>query len=378
MIAGLRTRSGALGDMLRTLDQPLLVAIFVLMALGLVFSMAASPGATARIELDDSFHFATRHALFAGAGLVLLLSAAALPLILVRRASAILYLVSLLLVAFAALFAPDVKGASRWIDFGPFSLQPSEFLKPAIIVMWAWMLSEHLKRPSFPGHWVALALFAPAALMLLAQPDVGQTALLGFIFGAMLLLAGVSWRWLAGGAAFAAALGYALYRFVPHVRARVDAYLNPEEPGYQVGQAINAIKAGGLFGRGPGEGVVKQSLPDAHSDFIYAVAAEEFGLFASIGLLTLYGWVLWRGLSRASRLIDPFAQLAASGLIALVSAQAMIHMAVNLSLIPAKGMTLPLVSYGGSSMLGACLALGFALALMRQRPGAYLYEGQAR
>lgn len=359
----------------RSLDQNLLAAGGVLLALGIVFAMAASPAVTARIQVEDSFHFAARHALFAALGAAVLFAAAALPLIAVRRIGAVLYLLSLVLVGVAAFFFPDIKGAARWISLGAFSVQPVEILKPAVIVVWAWMLSEHLKRPGFPGHWAALASLVPAALFLLAQPDVGQTALLGFVFGVMLLLTGVSWRWLVGGAVAAAGLGYALYLFEPHVRARVDAYLNPAERGYQVTQAIEAIKAGGLFGAGPGEGQVKRLLPDAHADFIYAVAAEEFGLFASMGLVALFVWILWRGLSRASRLIDPFAQLAAAGLVTLLVTQAAIHIAVNLSLIPAKGMTLPFVSYGGSSMIGSALAFGFVLALTRKRPGAYLYDG---
>ncbi|MGE0828974.1 MAG: FtsW/RodA/SpoVE family cell cycle protein [Hyphomonadaceae bacterium] len=360
---------------LRALDRPLLSVIAILIVIGIIVSLAASPGATARIQVEDSFHFSTRHAIFAGIGAVVLIAASLLPLIAVRRISVFLYVIALVLVTVATFVSPDVKGASRWIDIGPVNLQPSEILKPAIIVMWAWMLSEHMKRPRFPGHWVALGLFAPAALLLLAQPDVGQTALLGFTFAAMLLLAGVSWRWIVGGAAAAGALGLLLYHFEAHVRARVDAFLNPTEPGYQVGRALDAIASGGLFGRGPGEGVIKRSLPDAHSDFVYAVAAEEFGLLASIGLLALYFYLLWRGLSRSSRLIDPFAQLAGAGLVLQIVMQALIHIAVNLSLLPAKGMTLPLISYGGSSMMCVCLTLGFVLAITRARPGAYLYDG---
>jgi cell division protein FtsW len=366
------------GEFVRSLDEALVLIAGALIALGLVFVMAASPGATARIDLADSFYFALRHALFAGAGVLAFFAAASLSPVGVRRVSLVLMVVALALAAAAGVIAPEVKGASRWIDLGIASIQPSEFLKPALVVVVAWMLSERMKRESFPGHWIALALVATAALVLLIQPDVGQAALIGLVFAALLLLAGVSWRWLAAGAMVAAIAGLVVYWLAPHARARVDAFLDPGEPAYQVGRALDAIASGGLFGRGPGEGVVKRALPDAHSDFIYAVAAEEFGLFASVGLILLYGGLVWRGLSRASRLVDPFAQLAASGLIALIAAQAAIHIAVNLNLAPVKGMTLPFVSYGGSSMIGACLTIGFAVGLLRDRPGAYLFEGVRR
>jgi cell division protein FtsW len=294
----------------------------------------------------------------------------------VRRLGAILFLASLALVAVASFFAPEVKGAARWIDVGAFALQPSEFLKPGLVVVWAWMLSEEMKHPRFPGRWIALSLYLVAAALLVMQPDVGQTALLGALLAALLLISGVSWRFLAGGALFAALAGAALYHLEGHVRARIDAFLAPGETPYQVGRALDAFASGGLFGRGPGEGIVKRTLPDAHSDFVYAVAAEEFGLFASLGLIALFGLIAWRGLSRASRLIDAFSQLAATGLIALLVMQAAIHIAVNVSFAPAKGMTLPFVSYGGSSMLGAAITIGLALALLRWRPGAHLYDGR--
>ncbi|MBL8551150.1 MAG: FtsW/RodA/SpoVE family cell cycle protein [Hyphomonadaceae bacterium] len=367
--------NAALGSYARTLDRTLLGLVVLLMVIGLVCAMAASPGQAARINVDDAFRFAARQAVFAGFGLVLILGAAALSPLAVRRAGAILFVAALALVAFVAFFAPDVKGASRWIDFGPLALQPSELLKPAIVIVWAWMLSEEMKKPGFPGRWIATTLYCIAATFLLLQPDVGQTALLGATLLAMLLLSGVSWPFLAGGVVVAGVVGVALYFIEDHVRARVDAFL-ASEASYQVGRALDAISGGGVFGRGPGEGVIKRTLPDAHSDFVYAVAAEEFGLFASLGLIALFGFLAWRGLSRSSRLIDPFAQLAASGLFTLVALQAAIHIAVNLSLAPAKGMTLPFVSYGGSSMTGAALTLGLALALTRRRPGAHLYDGR--
>jgi cell division protein FtsW len=254
----------------------------------------------------------------------------------------------------AGVIAPEVKGASRWIDLGPLSLQPSEILKPALVVVWAWMLSESMRRDSFPGRQVAIALYVFAAGALLTQPDIGQAALLALVLGPMLMLSGMNWRWLVGGVAALCASAFAIYQLFPHARVRVDAFLG--EPGYQVGRALDAIAAGGVFGRGPGEGVIKRSLPDAHADFVYAVAAEEFGLLASLGLIALFGALAFRGLSRAARLTDPFAQLAGAGLVTLLIAQAAIHIAVNLSLIPAKGMTLPFISFGGSSMIGSALA----------------------
>lgn len=372
-------RVSAAFDRVRSFDRPLLVIAAALLALGILFSMAASPAATARIRIEEAFYFAGRQAAYAALGAMVMLAAAWLEPKQVRRVATVLAAIFLPLCVFAALFGAEIKGAQRWFDFGAFSLQPSEILKPALIVVWAWMLGESMKKPAFPGRWIAIGLLALAAGALLAQPDVGQTALLTLCLVPMLVLSGLALRWLLGAGVFAAAGAWAIYSFYPHARDRVDAWLNPEGDGaYQVNRALEAIAAGGVFGRGPGEGVVKRSLPDAHADFVFAVAAEEFGLIASLGLIALFGALAFRGLSRASRLNEPFEQLAAAGLVTLLVAQASIHIAVNLSLLPAKGMTLPFISFGGSSMIGSALALGFCLSLLRNRPGAYLYAGRTR
>jgi cell division protein FtsW len=369
--------SGAV-DRARTYDRALLIMAAILFTLGILFSMAASPAATARIRVEEAFYFAGRQAAYAALGVFVMLAAASLDPRGVRRVGAVLAAIMLPLCALAALISPEVKGASRWLDFGPLSLQPSELLKPALVVVWAWMLGETMRRASFPGRLIAIGIYALAAAALLAQPDIGQTALLGLVLAPMLMLSGMALRWVIGGGLAAIASGFAIYRFYPHARERIDAFLSPGgDSGYQVGRALDAIASGGVFGRGPGEGVIKRSLPDAHADFVYAVAAEEFGLIASLGLIALFGAFAFRGLSRASRLNDPFEQLAAGGLVTLLVAQAAIHIAVNLSLIPAKGMTLPFISFGGSSMIGSALALGFCLSLLRNRPGAYLYPGRA-
>jgi cell division protein FtsW len=372
MMAAFGERLRAALERVRTYDRPLMVIAGILLALGILFSMATSPVATARIRIDEAFYFAGRQAAYAAVGVAVLLSAAALASRALRRAATILLVLMLPLCVLASIFGPEVKGAQRWFDFGVFSFQPSEILKPAIVVVWAWMLSESMKQPRFPGRAISIVLYVLAAAALLSQPDIGQTALLAIVLGAMLILSGVALRWLLGGAVLAGVSGWGIYHIFPHARERVDAFLHPEL-AYQVNRALDAIASGGVFGRGPGEGIIKRSLPDAHADFVFAVAAEEFGMLASLGLIALFGALAFRGLSRASRLNDPFEQLAASGLVTLLVVQASIHIAVNLSLVPAKGMTMPFISFGGSSMIGSALALGFCLSLLRDRPGAFLF-----
>jgi cell division protein FtsW len=361
-------------------DQVLLGCTAILLVLGVMFSMAASPSAAARIRIDEAFYFAARQAAYAALGALLMLSMAAASVRTVRRVGVVLTVVFLPLCALAAWFAPEVKGAQRAFDFGVLSLQPSEILKPALVIAWAWLLSAHAggARQSFPSRAVAFFLFGLAAVSLLAQPDIGQTALLSITFAAMLLVSGVALRWLLAGGAAAALGGWAIYSFYPHARARVDAFINPAgDAAYQVNRALDAIAAGGVFGRGPGEGVIKRSLPDAHADFVFAVAAEEFGLLASLGVIALFAVIALRGLSRAGRMNPGFERLTVAGMVTLLTAQAAIHIAVNLSLLPAKGMTLPFISFGGSSMVGAAIAMGMCIAALREQPGVFAPSGQA-
>ncbi len=379
MSVAIAERFGAAVERARTYDRPLLIIAAILFALGILFSMSASPAATARSQIGEAFYFAGRQAAYAACGVIAMLAAASLDPRQIRRAAVIVVAIFLPLALLASIFGNEIKGAQRWFDIGFFSLQPSEILKPALIVVWAWMLGESMKQPGFPGRAVAIALYGATAAVLLSQPDIGQTALLGMCLAPMLILSGVALRYVLGGGVLAVLGAWAIYNFYPHARERVDTFLNPEgDAAYQVNRALDAIASGGVFGRGPGEGVIKTRLPDAHADFVFAVAAEEFGLIASIGLIAVFGALAFRGLSRASRLNEPFEQLAASGLITLLVAQACIHIAVNLSLLPAKGMTLPFISFGGSSMIGSALALGCCLSLLRDRPGAYLYPGRRR
>ena len=355
-----------------TMDRWLLGAVAVLLVLGVLMSFAASPAAAARMNLGDPFHCALRQCVFAAAGAAILLGASLLDDRGVRRTAFVVYLVAILIMAALPFIGYSAKGATRWIDLGGFSLQPSEFMKPALIVLVAWMFAEAQKGQGVPGVTIAFVLYGISVGLLLIQPDVGQTILITMAFGAAFWMAGVPISWVMGLGVSAIAGLASTYFLFPHVASRVDRFMNPEAADtHQVDRAAEAIAAGGLLGRGPGEGVMKRHVPDLHTDFIYSVAAEEYGLIFSLALITLFGFLVVRGLYRALKLSDPFQQVAAAGLFVLVGEQVLINIAVNLNLIPTKGMTLPFISYGGSSMLAICLTLGFALALTRRRPGAY-------
>jgi len=355
-----------------TMDRWLLGAVGILLVLGVMMAFAASPAAAARLNLSDPFHFALRQSVFAAVGAAVLIAASVLDDRGVRRVAFFVFLVSILVMAALPFIGHSAKGATRWLDLGSFSLQPSEFMKPALIVMVAWMFAEAQKGEGVPGVTIAFVLYGISVALLLIQPDVGQTILISIAFGAAFWMAGVPISWVMGMGALSVAGMISTYSRFPHVASRVDRFMNPETADtHQVDRAAEAIAAGGLIGRGPGEGVMKRHVPDLHTDFIYSVAAEEYGLVFSLALIALFGFLVIRGLYRALKLSDPFQQVAAAGLFVLVGEQALINIAVNLNLIPTKGMTLPFISYGGSSMLAICLTLGLALALTRRRPGAY-------
>jgi cell division protein FtsW len=251
-------------------------------------------------------------------------------------------------------------------------------MKPALIVLASWMFAEGQKGEGVPGVSIAFALYGLAVGLLLMEPDVGQTVLITIAFGAAFFMAGVPFAWIMGLGGAAMVGGISLYFVFDHVSSRVNKFLSaddgdPHQSASQVARAQEAIAAGGLFGRGPGEGVMKRNVPDLHTDFIYSVAAEEYGLIFSLLLITLFAFIVLRGLYKSMRLSDPFEQVASGALFVLVGQQAFINIAVNLKMIPTKGMTLPFISYGGSSMLAMGLTLGLALALTRKRPGAYAH-----
>ena len=375
-----RTDRSRLGVWWWTTDHLLLGVVAILMIVGVLLSFASSPAAAARMNLGDPFHFAVRQCAFAAVGVVILLSVSALSPKGIRRAAFFIYAAAIAVMMALPVLGHNAKGATRWLEFAGFSLQPSEFMKPALIVLVAWMFAEGQKGEGVPGVSIAFALYGLAVALLLIQPDVGQTILITIAFGAAFFVAGVPMRWIAGMLAAAVSGGVAIYFTFDHVASRVHKFLSPDKADtHQIDRAQQAIAAGAMFGRGPGEGVMKRSVPDLHTDFIYSVAAEEYGLVFSLLLIGLFAILVTRGLYKAMKLSDPFEQIAAAGLFVLVGQQAFINVAVNLNLIPTKGMTLPFISYGGSSMMAMGLTLGMALALTRRRPGAYAAsEGLAR
>ena len=356
-----------------TVDRGLLAAGLTLMGLGVALSFASSPAAiNADQSISDPFHYSWRMLVWASMGLVMMLTSSLLSPRGVRRIAVLALLGAIVTMMALPFIGDEVKGAARWINLGPFSLQPSEFAKPGLIVFAAWMFAEAQKGEGVPGVSIAFGFWALTVGLLLIQPDIGQTLLVTTTFMAVFFMAGVPLKWVAVLAAAGMAGLVSLYFAFGHMRDRLSRFLSPDNTDtHQIDRASEAIRAGGLVGRGVGEGVMKRHVPDLHTDFIYSVGAEEFGLVLSLAMIGLYAFIVVRGMKRAMKLNDPYEQTAAAGLFMLIGLQACINIAVNLNLIPTKGMTLPFISYGGSSMLAMGLTMGLALALTRRRPGAY-------
>jgi cell division protein FtsW len=368
-----RADRSTLAEWWRTIDKPLLSGVLILILLGFLLSFAASPPVAERIGLPPS-HFTIRHAVFLVPSLFLLIGISFLDQRLVRRSALVLFIVAMALMMATLFIGEDVKGSRRWIWIAGFSLQPSEFMKPAFVILTAWLFAENSRQPEIPGNLFAIILFGMVAALLIAQPDFGQTVLIGIVWGAMFFVAGMSWLWITGLGSLGALAFIGAYMFFPHVAGRIDRFITGEGDNFQVETAREAIITGGWLGQGPGEGTVKRYLPDSHTDFSFSVAAEEFGIIACILLVALFAFVVLRGLNRALREHNPFTRLAVSGLVILFGMQSMINIMVNLQLMPAKGMTLPFISYGGSSLLSMSIVMGYVLALTRRRPDMYRNE----
>ena len=368
-----RVDRGPVANWWWTIDRFFLAACLALMGLGILLSFAASPAVAQRIGLD-SFHFVERQIVFMVPAVAVMIGVSFLSPRQIRRFALILLGISLVLMVAALFFGIEVKGARRWVNLAGISIQPSEFMKPAFVVVCAWLFCERGRGGEMPGNFLARLLFATVAALLVLQPDLGQTMLTTGTWGAMFFLAGLPMFWILVLGGLAVCGGVSAYFMFDHVAGRINRFMTGEGDTFQVDAGREAILRGGWFGQGPGEGTVKRIIPDSHTDFIFSVAAEEYGLILVLAIITLYAIVVVRSLLRLMRERDPFTRLAGAGLACSFGVQALINMGVAVRLLPAKGMTLPFVSYGGSSVIASGIAVGMLLALTRSRPQGQIFD----
>jgi len=367
-----RAQPTPLSEWWRTVDRLTLAALGGLMLGGIVLCLAASPPVAARLGLDP-FHFVNRQVFFLAPAAAVLVATSFLAPREIRQLALVVFVVSLILVAATPYFGAEIKGAKRWLVILGINVQPSEFLKPAFVILIAWLFGESGRRPEMPANTIALVLLVVVISLLVLQPDFGQTMLITLVWGALFYMAGMRFIWMVGlGATAAVGLTTAFYT-VPHVAKRINRFLDPASGDtFNIDIATESFVRGGWFGRGPGEGTIKRILPEGHTDFVFAVAAEEFGVVLCLSLVALFAFIVIRALIKAMRNSDPFIRFAAAGLAILFGLQSTINMAVNLHLMPAKGMTLPFVSYGGSSLISLAYGMGMLIALTRERPRGHL------
>ena len=362
-----RTDRGAVANWWWTIDRWFLAAFLVLMVLGIVLSFAASPAVAERIGLEE-FHFVSRQIVYMLPAVGAMLAVSFLDDRQIRRLALAMLLVSLALMVAALFVGVEVKGSRRWISLLGGSVQPSEFMKPAFVVICAWLFAEHARQPDIPGNLFATILLVLVVVLLVAQPDLGQTMLVLGTWAAMFFMAGMPWLWIGLLGAVGAVGAVGAYSFFPHVAGRIDRFWTGEGDNFQTEMGREAIVRGGWFGQGPGEGTIKRVLPDSHTDFIFSVAGEEFGIVLCLLLVALFAFIVLRGLTIALKEHDDFTRFSVAGLVILFGFQSIINIGVNLQLLPAKGMTLPFISYGGSSLVAMAISMGMVLALTRRKP----------
>lgn len=376
-----RTDRSFLGQWWWTVDRSILVAVLMLLAIGVILVTTASPPVAAHLGLGD-FHFLKRHIVFLLPAFVMMIVVSMMGRRTIWRFSSLMYIGTVFALIYVLLFGMEIKGAQRWIHIFGFSLQPSEFMKPAFAVVSAWFLAKYKQsrheneKANFAGYQITAVLYALAVALLLMQPDLGMTVIVTSIFLTQVFLAGFPFRWILGLGALGVGGLFAAYQSLHHVKSRIDRFLDPASgDNYQVERSLEAFQNGGIFGAGPGQGKIKLLLPDAHADFIFSVAAEEMGLIFILIIIALYIFVIGKGLSRLMISQDIFSILAVGGLLGMFGLQAIVHMGSSLNILPAKGMTLPFISYGGSSLLSLCLSMGIILSLTRKEVKSGISKG---
>lgn len=370
-----RTDKSLLSRWWWTIDRPLLALLLIIITFGIVLVTAASPPVATRIGLGQ-YHFLIRHIIVLIPSIAIMLGISLLDVKQIWRLSAIMLAASIVALVYVLMFGVEIKGAQRWIHFPGLSLQPSEFAKPAFIVVAAWFISLQKDNPNLKNTKIVAGLYGVLTSLLVLQPDMGMTVIVTASFVAIIFLAGLPFRLIFLMLFFVMGASVVAYLSLSHVQSRVDRFLDPSSGDtYQIQQSLDAFRNGGLLGTGPGQGTVKLNIPDAHADFIFAVAGEELGLFFIIILVGLYGFVLMRGFNRIMDSDNMFVVLAVGGLLTMFGLQALVHMGSALHLLPTKGMTLPFISYGGSSLLSMSVAMGMVLALTRRQTRSGIAQG---
>ena len=363
-----RTNNGILSRWWWTIDRSLLFGFLMMIAFGILLAVAATPMVANRIGIEE-FYFFKRHLLYIAPSLGIIFAISNMSHRNIKIFAFILFFSAVFLTFMTLFFGAEIKGARRWISLGGFSIQPSEFAKPALAVLVAWVFSAQQKSPEINGKFIACFLWMIFATSLVLQPDFGMLVVTTTVFGIQLFLNGLPII-LVLAATIAGASGFVLaYLFLPHVTARVNKFLDPAVGDhYQINRSLEAFANGGLFGVGPGEGIVKKHLPDAHADFVFSVLGEEFGFFICAFVIILIGFIVVHGMLRAlCNNVDSFSLLASVGLLSQFGLQSFVNIASTLHLIPTKGMTLPFMSYGGSSMFSISVVVGLILAFSRTR-----------
>lgn len=349
-----------------TVDKVILLISFTLLLIGVVLGITASPAVARKINVDD-YWFVRKQIIYVIGATIGIFILSLFRLKTIRRISIAGFVVLAIVLFLTLFFGFETKGARRWISIFGFSMQASEFMKPIFIVLTAWLLDCGKKYDYFPGMWVAIGMYAIFAVLLLCQPDVGTTILVTLIFGLQLFLAGLPIVIVGILSGLGVVALFVLYFTYPHFKARVDQFLyGSDETSYQINRAMEAFQNGNLVGKGPGEGTVKLHIPDAHTDFIFAVAGEEYGVWLCLIIIILFSFIVIRTLMSAKKETNLFVMYAEVGLAASFGLQAFINMASSLHIIPTKGMTLPFISYGGSSLLGSAITIGMLLAITRK------------
>ena len=363
-----------LGEWWRSIDRINLGLFLALLSIGVILSMATSPVAAARIDRDSPFYFFARHLVFVFMGLSGAIIVSFFAPQNARRLGVVALVGTIVALLLVSTHGFTVKGATRWLRIGPLSLQPSEFIKPAFIVFAAWMFTATRRDPRVAGKLVVFAVYALILFFLFRQPDMGQSFLLTVCFAAVFFFAGLPLGWMLFFFAFTSIGGLGAYFTMPHFRDRIQRFGSADSGDtYQTDRSLEAISNGGLLGQGPGEGVFLHRVPDVNTDFVFAAVVEEFGFLISAFIVLTLGAFIYRSFRQALRLNDAFCQLAVAGLATMIGVQMLINLAVNLNMAPPKGMTLPFISNGGSSILALCFTVGLILAFTRRRPGAYAY-----